>query len=254
MIIAIDGPAGSGKSSLSRELAKRSHFIYLDTGAMYRALTLFCLDNGIDPRNQEAVEKAIRDITITFSPEPATGLQPGSQLEAQGEPVAFEANQRVFMNGGEVTEAIRTAKVDENVSYVARHPQVRKVMVEKQRAFAKDANIIAEGRDIGTIVFPHAEVKVFLSADAKARATRRTIEREGGDPAASGASIKDEAFFEKTYADIVRRDKIDEERSESPLRPAADAKFLDTTYMTLEEAVDTVAKWVEAAQEETAQK
>ena len=245
MIIAIDGPAGSGKSSLSRELAKKSDFTYLDTGAMYRALTLLCLERGIDPRDEDVVERVAQHLDISFADAPK-----GTEQNAEG---ASETGQRVFANGQEVTDAIRTAEVDENVSLVALHPNIRKIMVEKQRAFAKGANIIAEGRDIGTVVFPQAEVKVFLSADAKARATRRTIEREGGDPTAPGAAVKDKAFFEKTYADILKRDKIDEERCASPLKPALDAKLLDTTHLTLAQAVDTVLKWAEAARAQAAQ-
>ena len=133
MIIAIDGPAGSGKSSLSRELAKKSDFTYLDTGAMYRALTLLCLERGIDPRDEDVVERVAQHLDISFADAPK-----GTEQNAEG---ASETGQRVFANGQEVTDAIRTAEVDENVSLVALHPNIRKIMVEKQRAFAKGAKI-----------------------------------------------------------------------------------------------------------------
>lgn len=226
MIVAIDGPAGSGKSSLSRALAKTSTFVYLDTGAMYRALTLYCLRNSIDVHDKEKVGQAAKAIEIQFG-----------DTSASKDP---ELGQKVFLNGEEVTKDIRTSQIDENVSTVALYPGVRSAMVERQRSFAQQQNIIAEGRDIGTAVFPEAEVKVFLSADARHRALRRTIEREGGDPTKPGASVKDKKLYEKIYADILQRDAIDEERTESPLKPAPDAVHLDTTNLTLNQAVQKV--------------
>lgn len=226
MIVAIDGPAGSGKSSLSRALAKSSDFVYLDTGAMYRALTLYCLENGIDVHDQTSVEQAAQDIDVQFC-----------DAAASEDP---ELGQNVFLNGKEVTRDIRTSQIDENVSIVALYPRVRSAMVARQRSFAKQQNIIAEGRDIGTAVFPEAQVKIFLSADAKQRALRRTIEREGGNPIKPDAAVKDKRLYEKIYADILQRDAIDEERTESPLKPAPDAIHLDTTHLTLDQAVEKV--------------
>lgn len=238
MIVAIDGPAGSGKSSLSRALAKTSDFVYLDTGAMYRALTLYCLENGIDIHDGVAIEERAKNITIRF--EAPQSAKKSTQSTNAPLPENSEIGQRVFLNDEDVTNAIRTSQVDENVSIVARYPGVRKIMVEAQRAYAIDQNIIAEGRDIGTAVFPQAEVKVFLSADAKQRARRRTIEREGGDPTQPGSAIRDEALYNKIYRDILKRDELDEKRTSSPLKPAPDAIHLDTTDLTLNQAVEAV--------------
>lgn len=173
MIVAIDGPAGSGKSTVARALAAREGFVYLDTGAMYRAVTLKVLKAQVPVTETARVAKLAQEAVIEFVP--------GAPGEAP----------QVMLDGKDVTAAIRTAQIDQNVSAVASVPAVRQAMVAQQRAIAKNIDIVAEGRDMGTVVFPDAQVKVFLSADAAARAWRRTIEREGGNAAQPGAQVKD---------------------------------------------------------------
>jgi len=205
VIVAIDGPAGAGKSSVARLLARRLGFRYLDTGAMYRALTWLALERGVD-------------------------LADGAALAALAgaSPVSFGDGGAVAIAGSDVTAAIREPRVDEAVSVVARHPGVREVMRQRQRALSHDGDVVIEGRDIGAVVAPDAEVKVWLVADAAVRAQRRHAERSGADAAALATALRDRD----------ERDAVDTHR-------AQDAVEVDTTALTLDEVVERVATLVE---------
>lgn len=221
MIIAIDGPAGSGKSTVAKLVAERLGFHYLDTGAMYRAVAFVALANGISPSDEARVAAIATDQPISFAHEPGEALP-----------------SRVFIGGDDVTAAIRTPRVDDAVSPVARLASVREAMVAQQRQLADNADIVVEGRDIGTVVFPHAEVKVYLTASAEERSRRRAAQQ-----AASGVLVDPAGVREA----IVRRDQIDSTREHSPLQAAADAVELDTTGMTVEQVVTAIAKMAEEA-------
>jgi CMP/dCMP kinase len=206
MIVAIDGPAGSGKSTVASTLAMRLGFQYLDTGAMYRALTWIARRDGVDVADGPALARL-----------------------AAAHPVSFGRDGHVEMDGEDVTAAIRDAEIDRLVPAVARHPEVREVMRERQRALAVTGDSVIEGRDIGTVVAPDAEVKVFLVADVDERARRRTQDRPG-------------MSAEALAADLLRRD----ERDAVNTRPAADAVLLDTTLLAVDEVVERIAELVEA--------
>jgi cytidylate kinase len=206
MIVAIDGPAGAGKSTVARRLAERLQFRYLDTGAMYRALTWLALHQSFDLSDGERLGRLARE-----------------------NPITFENEQRVFISGTDVTAAIRRTQVDRMVPVVARHPEVREVMRERQRELGHDGDVVIEGRDIGTVVAPAAEVKVYLVADPKVRAERRLAERPeiGGDALAT---------------DLRMRDASDAAR----MQPAADAHEIDTTSLEVDDVVDQIEKFVRA--------
>ena len=200
MIVAIDGPAGAGKSTVARELAERLAFRYLDTGAMYRALTWLAMQRGIELGDGNALATL-----------------------ARAEPVVFEHESRVFIAGTDVTASIRKSQIDRNVPVVARHPEVRAVMRERQRELGREGNVVIEGRDIGTVVAPNAEVKVYLVADRAERARRRMADRPG-----IGADA--------LATDLRARDTQDAER----MQPARDAEEIDTTHSTVAEVVDEI--------------
>ena len=220
MIVAIDGPSGSGKSSVAREIARRCDLTYLDTGAMYRSVTYVCLERGVDPDDADAVAEVARDVTIEFVP------------DGDG--------QRVLANGEDVTAQIRTPEVELAVSPVSANPRVRETMVALQRAAGERGDVVAEGRDIGTVVFPGADVKVFLSASPEARARRRAVQRGGGNLATGDAVSVDARAEQKILEDLVRRDAYDSSREASPLRPADDAHHIDSSELSFEDVVSAI--------------
>lgn len=210
MIIAIDGPAGSGKSTISKLLAKDLDLIYLDTGAMYRLVTLKALKMGILDENLENLDK-INELL--------------DNLEIDIREDGF------YLDGVDVSEEIRKPIVSENVSKIAAIKEVRIKMVDLQRAFSKAKNVILDGRDIGTVVFPNADLKVFLVADARERANRRYKElTEKGE----------NVSLEEIYQNILMRDKIDSTREEAPLKKAEDAIEVDTTSKSIDEVKEEI--------------
>ena len=219
MQVAIDGPASSGKSTISKLIAKENHFVYLDTGAMYRVVTLAVLRNKISIDDHEAIEKLVQTIEIGFS------MQDGKQS--------------VFMNGEDVTDEIRSVEVTKNVSAVSAIKEVRTRLVHLQQEIAENHSIIMDGRDIGTVVLPQAEIKIFLVASVEERAKRRFIENQE-----KGIEMS----YEELVEDIRRRDHIDSTRKESPLRKAEDAIEIDTTTMSIEDVVKTVTALIQKNQ------
>ena len=227
MIVAIDGPAGSGKSTVAHAIAEQCGFTYLDTGAMYRCVTLACLEQGVDVQDDEAVSEVARKTRIEFG--------------------ASEQGQTVCLNGKDVTADIRTPQIDKNVSAVSAIPAVREAMVSLQRAVGEQGDVVAEGRDIGTVVFPDAEVKVFLTADASARAHRRAVQREGKDAAVDATAAADASKEQEILADIIRRDKLDSTRQTAPLRAAKDAHHIDSSNLGVDEVVDRIRALIDEA-------
>lgn len=227
MIVAIDGPAGSGKSTTAHAIADRCNLTFLDTGAMYRAVTWRCLDAGVDVSDGDAVSAVAERAKIEFG------------KSADG--------QTVSIDGRDVTRQIRTPEVDRNVSVVSAYPRVRAAMVARQRELGSAGDVVAEGRDIGTVVFPNAEVKVFLTADAAARAHRRAVQREGKDAGRDASAKADAAEEQQILADLVRRDKLDSSRKESPLKPAEDAHMIDNSALTPEQVVQQIVDLMDAA-------
>ena len=227
MIVAIDGPAGSGKSTVAHAIAERCGLTYLDTGAMYRSVTLACLRDGVDLDDAEAIAQVARRIRIEFG--------------------TSDSGQTVFLDGEDVTRDIRTPEVDRNVSVVSAVPAVREAMVVLQRAVGEQGDVVAEGRDIGTVVYPNAEVKVFLTADAEARAHRRAVQREGKDAATDATATANAAEEKAILEDIKRRDKLDSSRETAPLKPAEDAHHIDSSSMGVDEVVAAIVKLMEDA-------
>ncbi len=219
-VVAIDGPAASGKSTTARLVAERLGFLYLDTGAMYRAVTWKALDTGIAPDDPEALGRLAAELRLT--------------LETTADGV------HVRVDGEDVTDRIRAPEISRNVSTVARVPAVRRRMVEIQRQLGRETSCVVEGRDIGTVVFPEAPVKIFLQASIEERARRRHAELAQQGVQQGLADLE---------AEIARRDRMDSEREDSPLRPAPDALALDTTGLTIEAQVAEVLRVVEKTRE-----
>ncbi|QVV91966.1 (d)CMP kinase [Weissella tructae] len=213
--IAIDGPASAGKSTIAKILASDLDYVYVDTGAMYRTVTLAALRADIDPNDEEAVVALLPTIDIRFAP--------------------GEDGQLVFLNDVEVTNDIRSSEVVKHVSAVASYAAVRTAMTEKQRDITTTNSVVMDGRDVGTTVLPNAEVKIFLIASVQERAERRYRENQL-------KGIADEESLEEIAAAIERRDYLDSHREISPLRKADDAVEVDTTGLTIAEVVDSVKK------------
>jgi cytidylate kinase len=214
--IAIDGPAAAGKSTVAKIIARRLTYIYIDTGAMYRALTYKALNNGIDPNNEAALYDLLMSTDIKL------------QNSEQG--------QDVLVDGAIVSDEIRTPNVTRNVSAVSQHKLVREEMVRRQQLLSEQGGVVMDGRDIGTQVMPNAEVKIFMLASVDERAKRRHDENvlKGFD-----------SDIEQLKQDIAARDKFDSEREVSPLKKAADAIELDTTSLSIDEVVDAIMKIAE---------
>jgi cytidylate kinase len=209
LTIVIDGPAGSGKSTVSRLIAKQLGLTYIDTGAMYRAVALRSHELSVDPADDEGLARVCGKITLEFK------------------------NEKLFMDGRDVSESIRTPLMDRLSSAVSARPPVRRAMIDLQRRTARGGGVVMEGRDIGTVVLPDADLKFFLIADPRVRGERRYQER-----IAKGET----ADLDRVVTEIERRDKNDAERELSPLRPAEDAIVLDTTNLSIDEVVTAIVK------------
>ena len=213
MIIAIDGPAASGKSTSARLLADELDFLYLDTGAMYRCIALSVTENKVDIYNQLSLESFIGDFNLELH--------------------TVDGISDFLINGVSVSEKIRTNAVSKKVSEISAIPLIRKYMVKMQREFAKNNNCVVEGRDIGTVVFPQAEIKFFITASVEVRAKRRQLELQ---------NIGDKIALKDLQDDIRARDRYDSERAHSPLKKAFDAIEIDTTEITIDEQVRYMIK------------
>ncbi|MCR5524338.1 (d)CMP kinase [Limosilactobacillus urinaemulieris] len=222
--VAIDGPASAGKSTVAKRVAKKFGYVYCDTGAMYRAVTLAALQQGLVMTDTEKISELAKQIKITFQP--------------------AEPEQRVFINGQEVTRDIRLPKVAQNVSAVAAIPTVRQEMTKQQRQIAAEGGIVMDGRDIGTTVLPHAPVKIFMVATAHERARRRYLEnKQKGITTTS---------LEELQRAIELRDQKDSTRKVSPLTQASDAIRLDTTNLTIDEVVAEISKIIKKTEKHLA--
>ncbi|MFN8672718.1 MAG: (d)CMP kinase [Candidatus Sericytochromatia bacterium] len=219
MIVAIDGPAGAGKSSVAKEVGKKLGLTYIDTGAMYRALTYKALENNIDISDGNKLEKLLNESEIELVPN-------------------FEKNiLNIILDKNDITDKIRTPEISQAVSEIATHKKVREIMVYKQRYIAEiRKKVIMDGRDIGTVVFPEADVKIFLTASVIERAKRRAMELES-----TGINVDMDSLIK----DIKNRDKKDSEREVAPLRPADDAIIVDTTELNYEEVILKIADIIE---------
>ena len=216
--VAIDGPAGAGKSSVAKAAAKALGFVYVDTGALYRTVGLYLLRSEVDPADAEAVEPKLRDIQVDLKYE--------------------DGVQHVILNGEDVSGLIRTPEVSMAASACASVPAVRKFLFSAQVDMAKKYNVIMDGRDIGTVVLPNAQLKIFLTASPEARADRRFAELKDKENAPS---------YEQVLADIIKRDHDDSTRAIAPLKQAEDAVLLDTTSLDLEQSVKAVMDLVKKA-------
>ena len=219
MNIAIDGPASAGKSTIAKKVAEQLGYIYLDTGAMYRTLTYAALSNEVDLQDEEALHTLLKGIRITF-------LTAGNEM------------QRVFLNDEDVTDSIRSEEVTQNVSLVSSFAKVREEIVARQKSIARSGGVVMDGRDIGTVVLPDAEVKIFMTATAEERALRRYKEN-----IAKGMTTS----LEELTEDMKRRDHLDSTRSVSPLKKAEDAIVLDSTHLEIDEVVKQILGIIEVS-------
>ena len=215
--IAIDGPAGAGKSTIAKIVAEALQFTYIDTGAMYRAVTYKALNENIQLHDAKSIETMLQNTAITLKPS--------------------EQGQIVFVDGQDVSEAIRSNEVTANVSEVAAHANIREILVSMQQKLAADGGVVMDGRDIATHVLKDAELKIFMSATVEERARRRFLDNERRGIPSTIATLQQE---------IALRDKLDSEREASPLIQAEDALFLDTTHLTIQEAAQEI---IELAQQ-----
>lgn len=214
MIVAIDGPAGSGKSSTAKEIARQLNWLYLDTGAMYRAITFYFIQNDISYSNDTNYTNTLKDININL---------------------INETSQKVYLNEQDISKEIRSTEVTRFVSTISTIPEVREFCVSMQRQIAQDSNVVIEGRDIGTKVFPNAEVKIFLTASVEERAKRRFNELDS----------KETITFEQLIEDIKLRDQKDSNRKISPLKIAKDATVIDTSGMDFNQQIMKIRKHIE---------
>ncbi len=222
--IAIDGPAAAGKTSVGRALAERLGYLLLDTGMMYRAATLAALKAGVDLADEDAMVNLMNSISIDV-------------IESRSDSGAISCS--ILVNGEDVSDELYTSLVDANVSVVAAHAGVRKILVEMQRRIGKRGRVVMIGRDIGTVVMPDADLKFYLDASPEVRARRRYKERHGADP------------YEAILADMRRRDTIDSTREVTPLRAAPDAIVIDTTDMSLDAVIEAAWNHVKKFERET---
>ena len=214
--IAIDGPAGAGKSSISKVVANELGYLYIDTGAMYRGVTWAVLDSHVDVKNQKDVESLLPSLDLTLEP---------------------TANAcKVFVKGQDVTDLIRQQQINENVSTIASYKGVREYLVERQQAMAAVGGVILDGRDIGSVVLPKAELKIYLTASADARAKRRWLEVQG---------TSNEQSLEDIKKNVESRDEMDKNRDESPLVCVEDAIVVDSSNMTFDETVKHILHLVQ---------
>lgn len=214
--VAVDGPAGAGKSSISKIVAKKLGYLYIDTGAMYRSVTWAVLHNHIDVNNQKAVEALLPELDLTME--------------------ASDDSCKVFIAGQDVTDFIRTPQVNNAVSIVASYKGVRQYLVERQRFMAEAGGVILDGRDIGSVVLPNAELKIYLTASVEARAMRRYLEVKGTVNEQTLEDIKDS---------VMQRDDMDKNRKESPLIQVEDAVLVDSSEMTFDETVEHILHLVQ---------
>ncbi len=218
IIVAIDGHSSCGKSTIAKELAKKIGYAYINTGAMYRAVTLHFLDNDIDYSNIEAVKAALENIKIHFEYD-------------------VEKGNRTFLNDVDVEDNLRTMRVANMVSQVSAISEVRRAMVEQQQAMGERKGVILEGRDIGTVVFPNAELKIFMTSDVDVRADRRFKELQS-----KGQNVTMEAVKQN----LQERDEIDSNRADSPLKKAEDSIILDNSNLNQEQQLDLVMSWIKS--------
>lgn len=218
IIIAIDGYSSSGKSTLAKEIAKILNYKYIDSGAMYRAVTLFAIRNNIiDPKSHQADEEKLRSLI--------------NQVHINFKYNSDKNRQETYLNGENIEDEIREMEVSDNVSFISKYGFVREKMVNFQQEMGKEKGIVMDGRDIGTVVFPNAELKIFLNADAKIRAERRFLELKEKSVNVS---------FDEILENVKKRDHIDETRKESPLKKAVDSVVLDNSNMNRQEQLDWI--------------
>ncbi len=216
MQIAIDGPSGAGKSSVARQIAKQLGFIYVDTGALYRAIGYHAIQNNVDAKDEESVCRLLNGLSVELC------YRDGEQL--------------VLVNSQDVSGFIRTEQASMAASDVSRYPRVREFLLNLQRDIANSNDVIMDGRDIGTVILPNAELKIFLTADADERARRRVKQlKEKGEIVS----------FDDVYRDVLARDEQDSNRATAPLKPAEDAVMYNSTTFTFEQTVSDVIKLIE---------